>query len=396
MDLDSKTPLTEDQKLSNEINIDLQEKDKEEKKSFFKKHWVPIVAIISLIIIGSVIAVFVLQKDKDSINKKQKHTAKVKKKKENIKKEIKYYSNLSGLEVANQDLINKPVTAIMVENSPEARPQSGLNQAEIVFEAIAEGGITRFMALYQTNSPQKIGPVRSVRKYYLDWAKPFNAGISHCGGSQEALAIVRGGSYRDLDQIIYGNSYYWRVNDRRAPHNLYTSKEKLDSLNSKKNYLSSEPKTFIFKDNIKKNKDKTKKEETVTLEKANIINMRISSNTFNTKYVYQPKTNNYLRYLAGKPHVNKEGGNIEPKVVIAMINRFYSQNDAKHHNTIETTGTGNAFIFQDGNVIKGKWSKSSLNEQIHFTDSLGKEIKLNKGQIWITSIPNNAERVTWN
>ena len=99
----------------------------------------------------------------------------------------KYYSLLTGEEVKDEAATKQAVTAIMIENSPDARPQSGVKQAGIVYEAIAEGGITRFLTLHQQDKPQMIGPVRSLRMYYVDWLAPYNASIAHVGGSAAAL-----------------------------------------------------------------------------------------------------------------------------------------------------------------------------------------------------------------
>src|SRR6478672_8231162 len=102
-----------------------------------------------------------------------------------------YYSPLTGEKVDDKFKSTKPTTAIMIENSPDARPQSGIKDAEVVYEAVAEGGITRFLALYQQNAPETIGPVRSIRMYYVDWLTPFNASVAHVGGSKAALDLVR-------------------------------------------------------------------------------------------------------------------------------------------------------------------------------------------------------------
>jgi hypothetical protein len=128
-------------------------------------------------------------------------------------------SPLSGVQVS-PDLAKRPVTGIMIENSPDARPQSGLQDAGVVYEAIAEGGITRFLALFQDSRPQYIGPVRSLRPYYIDFGWPYQAAIAHVGGSPDALTQIRSGSYRDLDQF-FNSGTYSRINSRVAPHNVY-------------------------------------------------------------------------------------------------------------------------------------------------------------------------------
>jgi len=132
---------------------------------------------------------------------------------------VKYYSPLTGALVANDAMTKLPVTGVMIENSPDARPQSGLKDSGVVFEAIAEGGITRFLVLYQQEKPQLIGPVRSLRLYDVEWLAAFDAGICHVGGSAAALSEIRNGSYRDLDQF-FNSSSYWRASNRYAPHNV--------------------------------------------------------------------------------------------------------------------------------------------------------------------------------
>ncbi len=296
---------------------------------------------------------------------------------------IKYYSKMTGNLVANETAISAPVTGIMIENSPDARPQSGLKDSEILFEAIAEAGITRFIALFQQNKPQLIGPVRSVRIYYIDWAAAFNASIAHIGGSDEALAEVRNGNYRDLDQFFNSKSY-WRSTDREAPHNVYTSFEKLDALNASSGYLASDFIGFTHVDG------KPSKTPTATN-----INVNISSDTFNSSYIYDPTTNKYARSQDGAPHLDREGGQITPSVVIAMYVDESRAGDYKNHEIITTIGTGNATIFQNGEVIEATWRKSSKVDQLVFTDISGTEISFVRGQKWITAVPNSGGSVNY-
>jgi hypothetical protein len=271
----------------------------------------------------------------------------------------------------------------MIENSPDARPQSGLKQAGVVYEAIAEGGITRFLAIYQEAKPQLIGPVRSVRMYYVDWAAPYNASIAHVGGSAAALAEVRNGSYRDIDQFFNG-AYYWRATDRYAPHNVYTSFAKLDELNAKKGYKESTFKGFPRADG-----------KASATPDATSIDMDISGVLYNTHYNYDAASNTYLRNIAGGPSLDREEGQIAPSVVIAIKVDMSLIMEDGYRESITTTGSGVAEIFQNGTVTTGTWSKSSRTSQIQFLDAAGKEIPLNRGQTWITAIPNDSGDVTW-
>lgn len=295
----------------------------------------------------------------------------------------KFYSPLTGVQVKDEATTTQAVTAIMIENSPSARPQSGLKDAGIVFEAIAEGGITRFVALYQETKPQLIGPVRSVRLYYVDWLAPFNASVAHIGGSAVALAEVRNGNYRDIDQFFNADSY-WRATDRYAPHNVYTSFAKLDTLNKAKGYTSSTFTAFPRADG-----------KPVKKPNATTINITISSNLYNPSYAYDKKSNTYRRALGGVAHVDREGGPITPSVVIAMKVHETTVFEDGYRQSIATTGSGEAIIFQNGTAIKGKWSKASRASQIVFSDSKGNPIELVRGQTWISAVPDGHGGISW-
>jgi len=296
---------------------------------------------------------------------------------------VKYYSELTGNLVADEAASNQAVTAIMIENSPDARPQSGIKKAGVVFEAIAEGGITRFLTLFQEDKPQLVGPVRSVRMYYVDWLAAFDASVAHVGGSAAALTEVRNGSYRDIDQF-FNSASYWRATDRYAPHNVYTSFAKMDALNKAKGYNTS---TF---DGFPRTDGKASETPTATS-----ININISSALYNTSYTYSAKTNTYARSLGGVPHLDRENGQITPSVVIALkVNESTVLEDGYRQN-IDTIGKGDAVIFQNGEAISATWSKSSRKAQIEFTDKDGKVISLNRGQTWISAVPNGSGSVSW-
>lgn len=294
-----------------------------------------------------------------------------------------YYSPLTGEVVASLAVTTQPVTAVMIENSPDARPQSGLKQAGVVFEAIAEGGITRFMALYQQEKPQTIGPVRSLRIYDIDWFAPFNASIAHVGGSAAALAEVRNGSFRDIDQF-FNSAYYTRTSDRLAPHNVYTSFAKLDALNAAKGYTTSKVTGFTRTTG-----------KAATTPTASTVAINFGSALFNTSYVYDKTTNTYLRSQAGAPHLDREEGQLAPTVVIAMhVNEVTVLQDGNREQ-LTTIGSGKATIFQNGVATDVTWTKSSQNAQIVFTDAAGKDVPLDRGQTWISAVPNSVGSVSW-
>ncbi len=295
-----------------------------------------------------------------------------------------YYSPLTGMQVADQAATQQAVTAVMIENSPDARPQSGLKSAGVVFEAIAEGGITRFLALYQESKPQLIGPVRSVRLYYVDWLAPFQASVAHIGGSKFALDEVRNGSYRDIDQF-FNAPYYWRATDRYAPHNVYTSFEKLDALNAKKGFTSSTFTAWPRTDGV------VAKAPTATS-----IDVKISGPLYNSHYDFDAASNSYKRSEGGAPHNDREAGQITPTTIVVLDTTMTKIFEDGYREQITTTGSGYARVFQNGTVTEATWTKPNRVSQIQFTEPDGKQIEFNRGQTWITAVPvNQGGGVTW-
>jgi hypothetical protein len=276
-------------------------------------------------------------------------------------------SKLSGLEVA-PDVNNRPVTAIMIENSPDARPQSGLKDASVVFEAIAEGGITRFNAIFQDTQPDYIGPVRSVRPYYIDWFWPFDASIAHVGGAPQGLADIKSLGIKDLDQFANSGAYQ-RVSTRYAPHNVYTSIAQLNALEAAKGFTTANFTGFPAK--------------TPTASK---IDIAISSFYYNDHYDYDPAANTYNRSEGGAPHVDERSkSQLSPKVVVAVVMDRGIASDGQH-TEYQTTGSGKIFVFQDGTETEGTWSKADRKSQWKFTDQAGKELPFNPGQTWLTMV----------
>lgn len=345
------------------------------------KHRKPIFITLAIILVcGGAGASYLFL---SNVNAKKPVTKKVAKVVVKPKVVIKYYSPLTGVQVADELTTKQAVTGMMIENSPNARPQSGLKNSGIVFEAIAEGGITRFLVLYQQEKPQLIGPVRSIRLYDLDWAAAFDTSIGHVGGSSSALGEVRNGSYRDIDQF-FNSGAYWRATDRYAPHNVYTSFAKIDALNAAKGYTSS---TFTGFSRVDGKSSDT--------PNATNVNVTISSALYNSTYTYDKATNTYARSQAGAPHLDREDGQITPSVVIAMRVDETTIFEDGYRESINTIGSGNAVIFQNGVAINAIWHKSSKIGQVTYTDAAGVDIPLARGQTWIVAVPNNNGDVTW-
>ncbi len=294
---------------------------------------------------------------------------------------VEMASNLDGVIVPTEAAIRHPL-AIMVENTTDARPQTGLTQASIVYEAIVEGGITRYMAVFSHDLPDKVGPVRSARNVFIDFAEeyqPKSAYYAHVGGAPQALAKIKGDGVYDLDQFGVGTAAYQRFPRAgvATEHTMFTFPTKLYDVVKKRGYSQdSNFQTWKFKDNT----DITNRPETQT------ISIPFSSPTYAVKYVYDKASNSYKRYLANAEHKDANGGSqLSPKnVIVEFVNYNTIANDPKGRQDVAVIGTGNAKIFIDGKVIDAKWQKDHSPSRTIYTDAAtGKEIEFNRGQFFI-------------
>jgi len=293
-------------------------------------------------------------------------------------------STLTGLPV-DPSVNNRTVTAIMIENSIDARPQSGLDQAGVVFEAIAEGGVTRFMGVFQDTQPGYIGPVRSARPYYIQWALGFDAAYAHVGGSPDALADLIAWNVRNIDQFANSGAFQ-RISSRYAPHNVYTSIAQLNTVETAKGWTSSNFKGFARKADAP--------EKTPT---ASSISFSLSGPVYNPTFTYNPTTNNYTRSENGAVHnvVSQAGAltPITPKVVVALVTPLSQgalDSSGAYYSDYNVLGSGQAMIFQDGKETTAIWNKKNSSDQITFTDNSGNPVKINAGQTWLTAVASSS------
>lgn len=280
----------------------------------------------------------------------------------------KYYSQLTGVEV-DKETSELPILGVMIENSEEARPQTGLDTAGIVFETTTEAGITRYLALYQENKPDEIGPVRSVRPAFVDWGMGFDASFAHVGGSDEALEKIDRQGAKSLNQFFNDGPYYRRA-DREAPHDMYARMNDLVKLQIEKKH-----KTAKF-DEIPRSDESPSEQST-----AFVISLEFSHPLFGVAFTYQPEKNNYARSLAGAPHIDaatSEQITVKNLVVLQMSG------------DIMAVGSGNAKLFKDGVVHEAKWELTDYRSRLKLTDENGSELSLNRGDTWISVLPGSG------
>jgi len=306
--------------------------------------------------------------------------------------------------------------AIMVNNHVDARPQFGLSEADLIYEAVAEGGITRFLAFYHAQDAEKVGPVRSARIYYEDWAAEFNAWYAHWGGAvmndddkanqdvldyqftchpdADSYAKINRIGLPSLDQMWLGNSAYWRDNARgvSTEHTGFTSTQKL--LNEAPSRYPEEGwqnfelfQTWLFKEALPE----------ADREPPSASSFGFSFwegyGDYDVSWEYDPATNEYVRYQGEEKQL--DAGNSQELRAKNVIVQFTDQSffgDKKGHLKYETVGAGKAKVFLDGKVIDADWSKPAIRERNRYFDAItGDEIKFNRGQIWIEIVPTGNE-----
>jgi hypothetical protein len=268
----------------------------------------------------------------------------------------------------------------MIDDLSPARPQSGFSAASIVWQAPAEGGIPRYMLVFQENIPTDVGPVRSARYYYIAWAAELKAVYAHAGGSPQALATLRaqgsGKLVYNADEFRWGGSFH-RISTRFSPHNLYTSGKSLRGIVKAQGVKDKAFKwPWTFAPDLPLPLRPTGGRIEVAY-RANAI-----------RYDYDRKTNTYLRTVSveGKQKDAKTKKRVAPKNVVVMLMQFGPLNDGhpnKHRLEAKVVGNGVAWIATNGNTIKGTWRKKSVTAPTKFYNSAGAEVTLTAGQTFV-------------
>jgi Protein of unknown function (DUF3048) N-terminal domain/Protein of unknown function (DUF3048) C-terminal domain len=296
-----------------------------------------------------------------------------------------YYSPLTGLPVSDAATSQLPVVGVMIENLyPDARPQSGLTSAGIVYEALAEGGITRFMGIFQQPFPGSLGPVRSLRPYYLDWGLEHDIPVAHAGGSEPALNAIKPLGLKDINALTYDGSYFIRTRDRYAPHNLYSTADLLDKVLTKLGFATAP----TFKP-MERKADMPPQAATHP-----VINIPFSTSPYSVKYQYDGPTDSYLRVMGGAPHIDRNTNQqIKVKnIVVLYIPVTYGIQpvDKKPETDYHLIGSGKAQIFVDGGETDATWSKADDHAPTNLTGADGKPIQFNRGNTWFEAVPTGT------
>ncbi len=291
--------------------------------------------------------------------------------------------------------------AIMIENHPDARPQSGLNNADVIFEAVAEGGITRYMGIFYCGAQAQdiiVAPIRSARTYFIDWASSYQEPLYvHVGGANlpgPSDALGQLDKYKwvganDLNQFSIGFPTFVRNYDRiqlgegkelATEHTMESSTERLWNYGKDKRKIT----TWTGK---AKFTSWGSKDDAADGEVAKITHdFWEGYKQFTAEWTYDANSNTYLRSTGGQGHTdNNTGEQLRAKNVVILFATEKGPINENKHMLYGTIGNGQALIFQDGKVVKATWQKSSRTAPLQFLVG-GKPAQFNRGQIWISVV----------
>ena len=279
---------------------------------------------------------------------------------------------------------DRPI-AVMIDNHKDAWPQSGLNNAYMVYEIIVEGGETRLMAVFKGQNLEKIGPVRSSRHYFLDYAMENDAIYTHYGWSPQAESDISTYKINNINGITESSEIFWRVKDKASPHNAVTSTEKLLKSANSKNYRTTSDKKSVLKYTA----------EAVNLEDGEIANsVTIPHSTLQTvKYEYDVEKQVYKRFARNKAQTDWTSGEAvtTKNIIITFCDNTTISGDEKGRQDLKNIGTFDGYYITNGKAKKIKSVKNARDKQTVYKDLEGNEIEVNDGNTFVNICPKDAK-----
>ncbi len=304
----------------------------------------------------------------------------------------KVVSLLTG-ELVDEKVAKNRVVTCMINNIDVAMPQSGLSSADIMYECVVEGGITRLMGVFQDYKKiPKLGPVRSARHYYVDYSHEYDAIYTHFGQTKYAVSEMEELGTNELSGLsALGSVIFYRDNSRVAPHNAYTDGKKIVAGIKKskfeKNVTITEPRFNFNVERQKPDSEDSKKAGTVNL----------TFNAYSHPYFkYNKKDGLYYRWQYGNKHIDDQTGKqLAYENIIVQFTK-YSNIDRKGYQDLDLIGSGKGYYITEGKYIPITWEKNSLNEYTNYYNSNGDSLSVNPGKTWICVFPaNNKKGVTF-
>ncbi|HCM82605.1 MAG: hypothetical protein UW37_C0014G0014 [Candidatus Gottesmanbacteria bacterium GW2011_GWA2_44_17] len=302
--------------------------------------------------------------------------------------------------------------AVMIENHEEARPQSGISFADVVYDSVAEGGISRFMAVFYcglSTGNVLIAPVRSARTYFLPWVLEYDALYNHVGGAgncsddtvderAKALCQIDQWRIKDLDQFGISFPTCYRNYDRldhpvATEHTMVCQTDKLFKLASDRGWTNVDSKGVAWDKKFEpwKFKDDAKEADRGTTNSISFVAWKGYEKDYGVEWVYDKASNSYKRNNGGKPHTDLETEEqLTAKAVVIVFVKEIGPVDDHMHLLYNNIGSGSGLLFQDGKAEKITWAKEDRAARTKFMNASGKEIQLTRGQVWIHMLPTGT------
>lgn len=290
--------------------------------------------------------------------------------------EITNIAPLTG--VATNEEVDSRAIAVMVNNHTLARPQTGLSKADIVYELLAEGEVTRFLAVYQSEWPEQIGPVRSARDYYIDLAKGFDSIFIAHGYSPEAEQMLKSGEIDNINGIKYDGSLFKRSSDRKAPHNSYITVENIRKGAEDSEFaLTGAPDglTFLTEEEIKE----------LNGAAVDQVSIKYGVPSYNVEFVYDQEKSKYTRFSAGQESIDYETK--EPLMVenVFIIETAHKVLDNIGRRDVDLQSGGKGYLLYKGQMKEVEWQNKD-GRIIPVVN--GEEVGFVPGKTWVNIIPN--------
>ncbi len=297
----------------------------------------------------------------------------------NVEKDEEYIKMYPLTGIGTNDPVNQRTIAVMVNNHPKARPQSGLHKADLVYEVLAEGDVTRFLALFQSEMPETIGPVRSARDYFINLSLGYDAFYIAHGYSPEAHQLLNSGVVDHINGMVYDGTLFNRADFRQAPHNSYITSENIFKGAVKTNVATThdlEPLTFLSEEEI----------EGIVGESAENVRIAYSKSNFSTvDYKFDQSEGRYLRYSMGE--LTADFDSKEPVYIdnILIAEASHKIIDDVGRNDIDLTSGGKAYLLQKGKKIEVEWQNVDGRIVPYLN---GVAVGFIPGKTWINLVPN--------
>ena len=284
---------------------------------------------------------------------------------------------LTGLP-AEREVTNRPFS-VMINNLAPARPQSGMTQADTVWELLAEGGITRFVVVFQSKEfTDPIGPVRSIRPYFIEVGEFYQGVLVHAGASNDGFAILRGQHKHDLDEITNAGAFFWRDKSRKAPHNVYTDLDKLRAGAEKLKYPDTATVPAV---------PFSSSPELTGAEPATEVNIKFQLSSYKVSYTYDAAKGTYARFINGEPHIDKNNDEQLTAANLVVLSTKHVVYDKEGRLEVDLKRGGEAMLIQQGKALSCNWVRDG--DFIRIMKD-GKELPFLPGTTYYHVVPDSS------